>query len=97
MKLHDSVGIVPECMTAALKETGIKTTQGVKYPIFKRVPCPRIDIDNATSICPVCTTYRWPAAKWYQNPCPFAGKELATETTKKLNPLKASKRRAKGK
>lgn len=55
-----------------------------------RIPCTRIHGD-------MCNTYINPKAIWHSSSCPFAGSAKEEGESKKINPLKASKRAAKGK
>lgn len=84
MQLHKSNNIVEQCNSAILLRAKEKNEED------KFIPCPRI-ISNGT-----CNTYEWPATKWYQGECPFSKRSVAVEDTKKINPLKASKRSKKG-
>ena len=56
----------------------------------KPLPCSKVD--NG-----VCTAYLWPSTKWRTRCALAASPERADENAKKVNPLKASKRAAKGK
>jgi len=90
MNLHASNDVVVQCHTAITVKTKQKI-DGKEKEIEEFVPCTNIQEDNT------CKVYLWPAAKWNQHDCPFSHKKPITEETKKINPLKASKRRSRGK
>ena len=90
MRLHESREIVEQCRVAITKKEKEKIEEDGKTKeimVEKHYPCPRIAGDGT------CTTYMWPAAKWYQSNCPFShGNVIVEGEEKMLNPLKASKR-----
>ena len=82
--------IVEECKSAQI--TMIQDPKDKNKEIEKPIPCQRIIAGE------LCSSFINPAAIWCSSPCPFAGRVKSEDaTTKKVNPLKASKRAAKGK
>jgi hypothetical protein len=56
---------------------------------FGNTPCPKI-VENS-----FCKVYVDPAMKWLNKACPLRYVEMKEIETKKLNPLKASKKASK--
>jgi hypothetical protein len=79
--------VVDQCLTAGIEL--VTDPKNKEKQIENRVPCKRIA--NG-----VCSSYISPPAKWRAIGalCPFAGKMVTEEASKKINPLKASKRAA---
>ena len=90
MNLHESNEVVAQCHTALTLKTKQKI-DGKEKEVEESVPCMNIQEDST------CKVYLWPAAKWHQQACPFSNKRPVIEETKKINPLKASKRKSRGK
>ncbi len=87
--------------TKKLLEGAVKTTQGVELkgivmqPIVEKCEgCDRIrEFENQR----FCSTYPVPEKKWFNGRCNFATHvKIESGKVAKVNPLKASKRAAKG-
>ncbi len=82
---------------AVMTEEGLKFKGFIMEPIVEKCEgCERAVAHEDKKYCP---SYAKPAMKWYQGVCNFATHvraELTKEGKVKVNPLKASKRAARG-